>query len=87
MTCNKPKPYSQLKLLRIDIGRRINEERIKKKVSLEHLASRVNLKPSGLERIEKGKGKFNLPVLAHIARGLRVRLSTLIRAGMGEDKN
>ena len=48
---------------------------------LEQLAKQANLKTEALDRIEMGRGKFNLDIIAQIARGLGVPLSTLIQAG------
>ncbi len=83
MTRSKPQLYSQMRLLRIGIGRRIYEERVKKVMSLEQLAMQAGLKQEKLDRIELGRRKADLDIIAKIARGLGVPLSALIRPGEG----
>lgn len=60
------------------IGRRIREERKKKKLSQEQLSEKADLSPVHLSHIETANTKLSLPVLISLANALDVSSDTLL---------
>ncbi|MBQ0074648.1 MAG: helix-turn-helix transcriptional regulator [Prevotella sp.] len=60
--------------LRFFLGKRITEIREKKGMSVEELAARADLQPGHIRRIEMGKYKYDVDILAQIALALGVSL-------------
>jgi len=61
----------------IDIGKRIQEQRLKNDVTQEKLSEMVDLSVSHLSGIENGKTKFSFPSIVRIANALNTSLDSL----------
>ena len=72
---------SDIGLLSEQIGQIIFQLRKKKNVTLNHLSERTGIAVRKLDRLERGQGEIHFDILFTIARGLKVPLSALIRAG------
>lgn len=62
-----------------EIGRRIREERKKRRLSQEELAEKINISVTHMSHIETGNTKLSLPVLVDLANVLNVSTDKLLK--------
>ena len=67
----------------VELAQRIKAQRLEKKLTLEELASRVDLKCSTLSKIENFRVTPSLPALGRIAKSLGTTVSELV-SGLDE---
>lgn len=68
--------YTDVRLLK-EIGNRIREIRIERKLSLRDVAFKIGMEPSNLSVIENGKSNPQILTYARIASALNVSLADL----------
>ncbi|HBG2132403.1 TPA: helix-turn-helix transcriptional regulator [Clostridioides difficile] len=61
-----------------EIGKRIKIARIKKGITQESVAEEIDITPSHMSNVERGKTKVSLPTLINIANALSVNIDTLL---------
>ena len=84
---NKQSTHLQdLRHLRRQIGRNIQSERVRKRITLEELANRSSVGAKTLDLFELGYKVIDLEMITHIARILNVPVSTFIRLEKIEEK-
>ena len=60
--------------LQIEVGKRIREIRIEKKVSQQDLAAKCNFEKSNMSRLEAGRSNATLSTLEIVAKSLGVNV-------------
>ena len=69
------------------LGRRIREERLLLRLTIEQLAERVNKSPNYVGQIERNDGKPSLETVVDIANALGTTVDALLRDSLKTEQN
>jgi len=70
----------------IDIGKRIQEQRLQKKITQERLAEMVGLSVPHMSGIENGKTRFSFQSILRIANALELSMDELLCGSLTQGK-
>lgn len=68
------------------IGKRIKETRLRKNLTQQNIAKKLNISVAFLSRVERGKSKINLERLVEISNLLNIQVSYLIDGSAKKSK-